>query len=370
MVVILIPFTIINAQTGSFTFDSGTLVEDGGVFTETVSSVDMTISQENNSLILIDYLEGFKGTSGKFIYSSTVADQIIINFSQAVDITTIHVASGSGLLGYYWTFTSDQSDSKQIDINNNDGVNAYLGFENVQFIYINHQNPSQGSGDHFVIDNITMLEGLPVELTEFTATLTEEGVELFWSTATEVNNYGFEVERKIDCPNECMDEWETIGFVPGHGNSNSPKTYEFIDTNPPAGLLEYRLKQIDTDGQFEYYNAIAEVNNNLTGLKEELLLSEFGLQQNYPNPFNPSTKINYTIPYNLENGNHATLVSLKVFDMLGREITELVNEYKPAGSYEVQFNAALLSEQMPSGLYFYKFTAGRYSETRKMMLLK
>ena len=158
--------------------------------------------------------------------------------------------------------------------------------------------------------------------------------------------------------------WEKIGFVNGNGNSNSPKNYSFNDKTVTGGKYSYRLKQIDNDGQFEYSNII-EVDINLP--------LEFSLNQNYPNPFNPSTTIKYTIPSvtlspdkNGINSVEGSRVQLKIYDVLGNEVATLVDENKPAGSYEVNFDAGNLS----NGVYFYKLQAGNFVQTKKMLLIK
>jgi hypothetical protein len=126
--------------------------------------------------------------------------------------------------------------------------------------------------------------------------------------------------------------WEKIGFVEGHGNSNSPKSYEFVDDlNLPvrqAGLdlnhdhtLKYRLKQIDTDGSFTYYNTIAEVDYSVTSVNEDELPTEYSLSQNYPNPFNPVTIIKYTIPVSEFGGQTSEQVSLRIYDILGNDVS-------------------------------------------------
>jgi hypothetical protein len=191
---------------------------------------------------------------------------------------------------------------------------------------------------------------LPVELSSFTATIIKGEVILKWQTATETNNFGFEVEKSSNNLN-----FENIGFIPGFGTTTEPKSYSFIDPNVVNGNYYYRLKQIDYDGTFEY-SEIVQVNYGG--------LITFSLDQNYPNPFNPSTKIKYEIPGQARYDN--TLVTLKVYDILGNEITTLVNEEKPAGEYDVEFNGT----NLPSGLYFYQLKAGEYSETKKMLLLK
>ncbi len=186
---------------------------------------------------------------------------------------------------------------------------------------------------------------LPVELTSFAAEAVGNDVLLSWTTATEVNNFGFYVESKV-----ANGVWIEISFVEGHGNSNSPKDYSFVDTKPLNGVVEYRLKQVDTDGKSTYSDVVIL---NSKGL------NKYSLNQNYPNPFNPSTIISYSIP-------KASNVTVEVFDVLGNSIATLVNKNQEMGSYSVNFDASALS----NGLYFYKISAGNFSSVKKMMLLK
>ncbi|MCF8267746.1 MAG: T9SS type A sorting domain-containing protein [Ignavibacteriales bacterium] len=186
---------------------------------------------------------------------------------------------------------------------------------------------------------------LPVELTSFVAKTANNSVVLIWQTTTEVDNYGFLIQRKTQITN-----WEEIAFVEGHGNSNSPKEYMFVDIDKLNGIVKYRLKQIDNDGAFEYSD-IVEV--------EISSVSEFKLSQNYPNPFNPTTIIGYSIP-------EREFVSLKVFEILGGEVKVLVNKYQQPGNYEVNFDA----KDLPSGVYIYRIKSGGFSHTQKMVLLK
>ena len=205
---------------------------------------------------------------------------------------------------------------------------------------------------------------LPVELVSFEGYNTEEGVELNWETSTEVNNYGFEVQRtSVGTTHELSLQWEKIGFVEGSGNSNSPKQYTFTDEKTSEvlgnlggldGKLQYRLKQIDFDGKFEYSETIT-----VESLRATNLPTEFALQQNYPNPFNPTTSIEYSVP-------SSEYVILKVYDVLGNEVVTLVNEQKSAGHYKVSFNAINLA----SGLYIYRIQVGEFNSVRKMMFIK
>ena len=209
-------------------------------------------------------------------------------------------------------------------------------------------------------NSITANGTLPVELTTFTAHNTGDKVELQWNTATEVNNYGFEIQRSAistqQSANAAADSrklnaegWEKIGFVKGSGNSNSPKNYSFIDDNPPSGTVEYRLKQIDNDGNFKYSQIVTVTS----------LPKKYELWQNYPNPFNPTTTIQYAIP-------KAEHVTLKVYDELGKEVSTLVDENKEAGQYRVNFNGSNLA----SGIYYYRIAAGDFTEVKKLLLLK
>ena len=197
---------------------------------------------------------------------------------------------------------------------------------------------------------------VPVEFTSFTASIlqNEKAVQLNWTTATETNNSGFEIERKALSFGEGLGEtWEAIGFVPGFGTTTEPKSYSFTDKNVGNGNYKYRLKQIDFDGTFTFSNEI-EVNVDFTP-------QEFVLYQNYPNPFNPSTTIKYEIPAFLNPSKGGTLrnVSLKIYDLLGKEVAVLVNQKQEPGVYEIDFDAGSLS----SGVYLYQLIA-KGPETR------
>lgn len=196
---------------------------------------------------------------------------------------------------------------------------------------------------------------VPVELLSFSSSVIDNDVTLNWTTATETNNSGFQIERR-ETKNERSEYWINIGFVNGNGTTTESKTYSFKDENLSAGKYQYRLKQIDFDGTFEYSNSIEA---------EILPPAKFSLEQNYPNPFNPSTTIKYSIP-DVGTGLAVSNVTLKVFDVLGNEVATLVNEVKPAGNYKVEFNASNLA----TGVYYYKIIAGDFVQTKKMILLK
>jgi hypothetical protein len=192
---------------------------------------------------------------------------------------------------------------------------------------------------------------LPVTLTSFNAFLIGDKVHLNWSTATEINNYGFEIERVKGDPNtNKFAHWERIGFVQGNGNSNSVKIYSFEDKNVLTGQYAYRLKQINYDGSYEYSDVV----------KVDVKLKPSVMDvKNFPNPFNPTTKVRYEIPYD-------GLTLVKVYDILGNEITTLINEYKDAGIYEAELDGSKLS----NGIYLIKLQVGNFTKVTKAILIK
>jgi len=190
-----------------------------------------------------------------------------------------------------------------------------------------------------------MIEIVPVELISLTALANGKEVTLNWSTATELNNQGFEVQRKFG-----SNDFLTVGSVKGHGTTTSPNQYLFIDKLVDPGKYFYRLKQMDFGGKYEYSQTV-EVDVRL--------LDKFSLEQNYPNPFNPTTTIGYGIP---EKSN----VRMSVLNVLGEEMTVLLNEEKEAGYHSIEFNAS----ELPSGVYFYRILARNFIETKKMILLR
>lgn len=191
---------------------------------------------------------------------------------------------------------------------------------------------------------------LPVELTGFNVISKGSNIELNWLTATEVNNKGFEIERKTDSI------WKTIGFVSGKGTTTNQSKYCFTDDLKNVsydGSITYRLKQVDYNGTYKYSKEVSvEVNSSPVS---------YSLMQNYPNPFNPATFIKYSVKEN-------THVILNVFDVLGREVSTLLDEEKPAGTYTINFDAAKAG--LSSGTYFYTLKAGNFVQTKKMLLLK
>ena len=206
---------------------------------------------------------------------------------------------------------------------------------------------SQATGTLEVITDIP----LPVQLASFTGNVeNKRDVKLTWKTEFENNNAGFEVQRaEVGSQNL---EFRKISFVSGKGTTNTPVEYRFEDKKLNTGKYNYRLKQIDHNGNFSYY----ELSNEI----EVGVPDKFDISQNYPNPFNPTTKIDFALPLD-------SRVSIIIYDMTGREITRLINnEMKKASYYTVQFNG----QGLASAVYFYRIVSDKFTQSKKMMLIK
>jgi hypothetical protein len=204
----------------------------------------------------------------------------------------------------------------------------------------------------WTVDNFSIMatDFVPVELTSFAASINDGNVVLNWSTSTETNNSGFEVQRSSN-----SNEFVTVGFVEGKGTVTEIQNYTFTDKNLEAGNYSYRLKQNDFDGSSEY-SEIIEV--------EIIAPKVFALEQYYPNPFNPSTMIKFSLAVESK-------VNLTVFDVLGQEVANLISSDLTAGSHEIDFNASNFN----SGVYFYRLDATgvdgtNFTSVKKMILTK
>lgn len=268
-----------------------------------------------------------------------------MNIPLGTEYTT---STDSGLVAYYPFDEESGSTSEDKSINSNVAVL---------------------SGTVFIPSGVT----LPVELTDFSAQSNNGNITLNWSTASESNNAGWEVEVRsfdlaqrddnlnsqgnkntpvIQSPSaDGSEAFQKIGFIAGKGTTTEKQNYLFqIEGSQfQTQNLEFRLKQIDLNGKFSYSNI----------LTVELTPKNFELSQNYPNPFNPNT----IIGYQLSTVAHVKLI---VYDLLGREVATLVNEQKGAGNYSVNFDGRNLT----SGIYFYTITFNNHSETKSMMLMK
>ena len=350
-----------NLLTGPNTLSLGTSISNLGTLTNSAGKIlgnfNRWISNSSNILFPV-------GTSATK-YTPVELSNVVGSGTFTVNaIPGIHPnAPGSNLLQMYWKLTNGGltsadltfhyleadvvGDENQYELGRYNGIS----WDIISPISLNTaSNTASIAGINSFSDWTLGEDGaLPVELKSFTATTIGSKVRLNWNTATEINNFGFEIER-AKTSNSSLLLWEKIGFVNGSGNSNSPKSYTFIDDNVSSEKYSYRLKQIDNDGQFEYSSPVQIDLGSL---------STFWLNQNYPNPFNPSTTIQFSLPAALN-------VKIIIFNLLGQEIQTLVNETKEAGIHEIIFDA----QNLNSGVYLYKIEAGSYIQTRKMTLIK
>ncbi len=377
LILLLLIFSITNllSQTvdfdtdGNWTAGSGALnsYQSDHVYSTTVSGFNVTFSGGEALREIAGTQDGFSKTFGD--YSWRLRNVNNVDWRVTIEATSI---DGFSFQVRRWdaspspAFDVSYSINGGTDFSSSIGTidNTFLGNSSdwSTFTYASAINSSgtniiikiaaTGTTERIFIDNFTFDNPLPVELTSFTALAQSNTVNLTWETATEVNNYGFEIERTVvGTTHELSLQWAKVGFVEGHGNSNSAKQYSYVDNSVRAGQsYSYRLKQIDFDGQFEYSSVV----NVEVGVP-----MEFSLAQNYPNPFNPSTSIEYSVPSN-------EFVILKVYDVLGNTVSTLVNETKEAGKYNVSFDASNLT----SGIYFYSINAGGFTQVKKMMLVK
>jgi len=286
-----------------------------------------------------------------FANSIALKDQVVgINNTYSVGLTTIVQNPGTTASDQASFWYNGYGALLLIEEYYGGDFNAYYHTVNDKIMYFNqsyyHKMSRLAIGTVATLAEIT--DTVPVELLAFTASANNSEVQLLWSTSTELNNQGFEIE----CSITNSDNFVTIGFVEGKNSTTEISYYSFID-HPEVNSttqLYYRLKQIDFDGTFTYSNVVNVTYN---------VPADFVLNQNYPNPFNPSTRINYFVP-------EESFVSIKVFDFLGREVITLVNDLKTTGNYDVVFEGS----NLPSGTYFCTMTADNYLNTIKMVLIK
>ena len=265
--------------------------------------------------------------------------------------------TGSNISALYYSNSEDGGTTWSQNERLSDFFNSHVGWPNQQKMgdYFDMVSDSSGArlawaatfnGEQDVyysyISDSTIV---PVELLSFSASVTTNAVNLNWSTATELNNLGFEIQR-----NKEGTEFFTVGFVDGNGTTTELHNYSYTDKNLDNGKYYYRLKQVDYDGSYEYSD-IVEV--------EWRAFNSYVLEQNYPNPFNPTT----TIRFSIKNKSN---VRITILNAIGEEVAVVLNEEKEAGYHQVEFNAT----NLPSGVYFYQLRAGSFIDTKKMILLR
>ncbi len=335
---------------GGVTFNNKTT----GLPSRTITSVNIHPSDENIAVITFSgfstnkvYKTTNMGTTWVSIFGnlpdSPVNDAFIYTYD-ALNPNTYFAATDIGV------FLTQNDGANWVELPNN--------LPNTVIIHLDYSHSNQmmragthGRGVYEAFIDFTV----PVELSSFTAETVNNSVQLDWSTATETNNQGFEIERKLK-----NQEWVTIGFVNGKGTTTEIQNYNYADDYsqmPYEGTALYRLKQIDYNGDYEYSEQLAV---NLT-----FVPSEFYISQNYPNPFNPSTIIKYSLPVE-------STVRINIYNSLGQMIEELVSKVQTFGNYEVTWNA----QNYSSGVYYYSFEVNSadgsksHREMKKIVFLK
>lgn len=254
--------------------------------------------------------------------------------TSANTLEKIDIASGATLNSYSFTLTATSIGTA--------GGAEIVVVNGRRVLLVNYQNFAMVGYDMGLI--------IPVEFTSFSGSVSNNDVVLNWSTATEKNNYGFEVLRKSG-----SGEFERISFIPGNGTSTTTQNYSYVDKNVGAGNFSYRLRQLDYDGTYAYSSTV-EVDLSSP--------AQFALAQNFPNPFNPATTISFNLAVDSK-------VSIKIFNALGQEVRVLTSTQYAAGTHNLNFNASGLT----SGIYYYTIEASgqdgtNYSSTKKMILNK
>jgi photosystem II stability/assembly factor-like uncharacterized protein len=319
---------------------------DGG---QTWNAQSSGVTQDLHDVHFVNENVGFAGGSGSnFIYTSN-GGQTWISRNTGIFF---------GLNGIFFLDENRGwavADIGTVFITTNAGISWIAqpcgSSSTLQEVFFIHPGKGWSVGDNGTIlryiDN-----NVPVELNSFTASVSGNNVTLSWSTASENNNRGFEIERLQDYKITELQDWETIGFIEGRGTITERQDYHFADNDLTPGTYFYKIKQIDFNGSFEYFELSTAVEINTP--------EKFMLEQNYPNPFNPSTSISFSIP---QDG----FVSLRIYNILGNEVSALVNNNLTAGNHKFSFDASGLS----SGVYYYRLEVNnKFVETRQMLLLK
>jgi len=300
-----------------------------------LTSYNVTVSVVSTSYSIAP--QGSVGTSGQYSYQTFGAiPNVTINWAanSENELFTIRVDGASGLGTFELMSGPPSSADWYFELNGVDVTNTSTPF---------YQQS---------VGNIS----LPIQLSSFTGTvLSTNRVRLDWTTLSELNNYGFEVQRAPDTSLNFQSLPNS--FVPGHGTTNVPQHYTFVDSFPLHGRSFYRLKQIDLDGTIHYTDGIQV--HMPTDVREDPVPIAFALHQNYPNPFNPTTTIGFDLP-------SESNVKLEVFNLLGESIALLVNGKLQPGSFRVRFDA----QQLASGIYLCRFQAGDFVQVRKILLLR
>ncbi len=314
------------------------------------------------------------------------ATPIINDYTLAYGVYRISIVE-NGRDAYFFLDYRDTR-FRTYDITQGSGIDVWFIYdgENDQFGYRRYSCPITIDPEDFI--DITDGDYLPIwEIKEQSGGPYTSGFESHWSNALVGIDDGDNHPKIVwgPYPGELAGTLKEYWvYAASHNHGQPPVTFnkiaeveddvwEYVDNTVEIGTgyndKTYYVKAMYEDAQREEkttsatnsitYQLTIPDKINLGYLHNKLNSTEYGLEQNHPNPFNPATRIDYSLKYD-------GIVNLVIYDVLGREITTLVNENKPAGNYSVEFNAG----DLPSGIYFYNLKAGTYTEIKKMLLLK
>jgi len=355
------------SSTGANTVNSGSFylfAGDGACFTD---NSQFTGAQIFTGLLFTLGASGAVTTSFRSAGSWTTSGISGTPFQQALDYDVeIYGNNSTGMINYtYGSAQNIASNKWDIWVNGilvgDDLAKAQLGNDANIDSWMFYGESSTGNAaniflDEFYYQNSIAESPLPVTLSDFVISGYGRSIDLNWSTASEINNAGFEIERCV-VDRGFPDEWRKVSFVAGSGTTTEIKHYKYIDLDLRSGSYKYRLKQIDFNGNFEYFNP--ENTEYITIAKP----SKFTISQNYPNPSNPVSKIDYQIPY-------AGMVNITIYDATGKAVKVLIDGYQTADFHTVTFDGTNLS----SGIYFYRINGRtenlQFAKTMKMVLIK
>lgn len=346
--------------TGAGTLYIGGTLSTGGTLTAGSGTVNYTGT--NQTVAPYTYNNLTLSGSGSDIMSSSVVVNGILSMAGTATASSAPTYGTSASLQY--TGSSVQTTGPEFlstmtnPVTMNNSIGVILGgpktLQNTLTItngWLDNTSPNTltlGTGGSVTESGGYLIVPLPVEMTSFTATLRGSSALLQWSTATEINNAGFKIERSL----EDSGNWYQIAFINGAGVSNVPKYYSYEDKNLAPGAYSYRIKQIDNDGTETIYTPISKVDIGMS--------NGFQLCKNYPNPFNPSTEIRFSVS---QDGN----ATLRVYNIIGQEIETLFSGHARAGHYiTATFNASRLA----SGIYFARLEYNGKSLVQRMILTK
>jgi hypothetical protein len=374
-----------NTVNGTLTFTSGNLSTGSNTLTLGSSGI---VTGEISSSYLVGRLTttrsigtaastfgniGFEIDNG----SDNIGSVTVLRISGSAGIVTVGTNSGIARTWYvtsgadpsvsgrsltlYWVSTDDNSkDVTQAEVWREIGVSGFGEYSFIQDVTVSDPRListfSTANLNNTVWTVTDATEPLPVKLITFNASVSNRDISLRWSTSYEINNQGFNIERRA-YGKDSYGEWKSVDFINGNGTTHETKNYSYNDKNLSTGKYQYRLKQVDFNGNSEYF-ALKSPSEILVG--KPIL---FTVSQNYPNPSNPSSKIDFQLPEDSK-------VSLKIYDLLGKEVANLINETRQAGFYTAVFDGSNYS----SGIYFYQLIAEgstqSFAKTMKLVLVK